>query len=677
MMIDLFLSKPMWVKDDNDSDEQRITLFDELEKIIWAIMTSEGRSEARFWLCDAISSLSSIRPNEQQELFLRLLRSKPLNRDLAAQVLQMIFERKPHKAGLILAKKSHRLEKFFEAAGDSAHGKGAKALSQFAFTNRDICWEELEWKGKHGQSPAIVATKPHYFLDLDVQRTVENFLNNVPEFWSSKDFAESLKDGEILAIDKMFFVNFFVNLMYEDNLKEVWEVVGQYLLEESFSYLCQHILIILDEQDLCALLQMLHEFLTRRQELVNFGNASYWLEILIRKCGDQVSMDQLFLLNALFNKGRQLLRLVCSDETEEEKAKINDLTLRIWTSTSSTNSLLPIARDHFRSNIVETMKWLGLLSWSLVNRLSEECHSSESWKALFVSNKIGFRKSDAYGLLEHDGTSEESELESADTAKHKKRRRSRKKRKKNLGHDIFHDDELLDLDGSNDRFNLWSSSTSWLLSTDGGSTGTYIEALLERMDEEDFQSIPPGFPQQGFVLNIVVYPAKLSTLQLFERNETVMKVQMHLRHLEGCNYCATMNNQDTDCRAPTKSGYPLALFLSTSSLSETADKCGVPEHLVSSTYSRAAPTGESHIASISGFHKQKERSRLGVFIGPGPDRTGPDRLDRRPKICQTLDRGPDRSGVGPGPDRTGHNPDRTGPDRLQTGQKGTDEKEEE
>lgn len=73
----------------------------------------------------------------------------------------------------------------FANGGGLDHKKGAKALSQFAFVNRDICWEELEWKGKHGQSPAVVATKPHYFLDLDVQRTVENFLDNVPEFWSS------------------------------------------------------------------------------------------------------------------------------------------------------------------------------------------------------------------------------------------------------------------------------------------------------------------------------------------------------------------------------------------------------------------------------------------------------------------------------------------------------------
>ena len=52
-----------------------------------------------------------------------------------------------------------------------------------------------------------------------------------------------------------------------------------------------------------------------------------------------------------------------------------------------------------------------------------------------------------------------------------------------------------------------------------------------------------------------------------------------------------------------------------------------------------------------------------MFIGPGLDQIGPDRLDRRPKTYQFLDRGPDRFGAGPGPDRTGQNPD-----RLQTGQ---------
>jgi len=57
---------------------------------------------------------------------------------------------------------------------------------------------------------------------------------------------------------------------------------------------------------------------------------------------------------------------------------------------------------------------------------------------------------------------------------------------------------------------------------------------------------------------------------------------------------------------------------------------------------------------------------VGLFIGPGPDRTG---LDRRPNKVPNADQRPDRAAVGPGPDRTGKRPDRTGPDRTDSGPK--------
>lgn len=502
MMIELFLTKPIWCDDKNgDSADLRMPLYDELEKILWGLITYEGRSEARLWLCEAISSLSSISPIEQRELFMKLLKMKPLKLDIAAQVFQMLFERRPQKAGLILAKKSCKLEKFFEGhpmrilqwfstfsiAGDSAHGKGAKSLAQFAFVNRDICWEELEWKGKHGQSPAVVATKPHYFLDLDVQRTVENFLDNVPEFWSSEEFAESLIDGEILSVDNKFFIDFFLDLMFEDNLKEVWEVVGQFFMDESFSYLCQHLLIILDERDLCSLLLMLQDILTRRKGPPNFEKTSYWLEIAICKCGDQVSIDQLLLLNALFNKGRLLLRLVHSEETEVEKVRINNFALEICSNTSKAKSLSLISKDQLKSKTIEMMKCLGLLSWSLLYRLSEECHTDESWKALFSHNEIGFRNSDIHGHMEHDGNSDDSEHDfggrAATRAKHKRRKKNRKKRRRNRDYDRFSDEDLLDLDDSDDKFSFQLSSRSWLLSTDGYSTSWSLSDLPEHLSK--------------------------------------------------------------------------------------------------------------------------------------------------------------------------------------------------
>ncbi|CAI0626738.1 unnamed protein product [Linum tenue] len=135
---------------------------------------------------------------------------------------------------------SIRISEWFSNFANGAgleHKKGAKALFQFAFVNRDICWEELEWRGKHGQSPAVVATKPHYLLDLDVHQTVENFIKHVPEFWSSTEFQESLKDGEIIEIDRKYFLDFFVRLMFKDDSKEVWDLVNEFLMEEPFSSL--------------------------------------------------------------------------------------------------------------------------------------------------------------------------------------------------------------------------------------------------------------------------------------------------------------------------------------------------------------------------------------------------------------------------------------------------------
>ncbi|GFZ20036.1 hypothetical protein Acr_28g0007410 [Actinidia rufa] len=442
-MVELFLSEPTRSDDgDDESVKQQISLLNKLESMIWSLLVSCGaRSEARLWLCNSLSNIRSVTPRHQRELFVKILRSKSLKRALTDQVLRMIFEKHPRKAGSILAKRSHRLENFFKgnprrilqwfsnfsSSGDLGHRRGAKALSHFAFVNRDICWEELEWKGKHGQSPAMVATKPHYFLDLDVQQTVENFLENVPEFWSSDEFAASLEDGEILFIDTKFFVDLFVDLMFTEDSKEVWEVVNEFLMEESFSSLCHHLLIILEERDFCFFLESLQKVLNSRIESVDFGNPSYWLEIILSKCGDSVPINQLFLINAVICQGRQLLRLV---------------------------------RE----------------SWALHCRLSEECRTRESWESLFIDNGISFRKSNNYEVLHHDGFSEglESDLDerASGGVRRKKKEKHRKKRRKNLDDDDdeSYDNELLNLDMPKNRLSLQSRGGGWLLSTDAYST---------------------------------------------------------------------------------------------------------------------------------------------------------------------------------------------------------------
>lgn len=483
-MIQLFLSEPKWGDGlDDGSADLRISLLNSLESILWSlILSSGGRSEARLWFYRAISDISSINSCQQQELFAALLRSNPIKKRLAAQLLQLIFEKRPHKVGKVLAKKSYMLKNFFEgnsrrifqwfsnfSTGGVKLGKGAKALSKFAFVNRDICWEELEWKGKHGQSPAMVATKPHYFLDLDIQRTVDNFIENVPEFWSSNEFAESLEDGEILSIDNKFFIDLFVDLMYKEDFKEVWKVINEFLLEESFSFLCNHLLIVFEERHFCVFLELIQKYLNSEINPKEFDKPSRWLELVISKCGD-ASVEQLLLLNAVINQGRQLLLLLRDEEVREEKAQIKNIAMQICTDSSSANSLAPITKEWYKSKSTKVIKWLGLQSWVLHYLLWEKCTTMESWELLFINNGVSFRKSDE--SLHHEDFFEQngSDLDCRASLRvgRKRKGKSRKKRRRSSDDNDSYNDEPWGADMSRNR--LQSSAGRWFLSTDGYST---------------------------------------------------------------------------------------------------------------------------------------------------------------------------------------------------------------
>lgn len=475
-MLDLFLLEPNWKEDENgcNSAKTRVSLLNKLESVIWSLMASGGRSEARLWLCNTIAGISSISHHHQLELFINLLRSKPLKKRLASQLLHMIFDNRPQKAGSVIAKRSYALRKFFQGnptrislwfsktGSGLGQGQGANALSQFAFVNRDNCWEELEWKGKHGQSPAVVATKPHYFLDLDVQQTVENFLENVPEFWSSNEFSESLKDGEILFIDRNFFVQYFLDLMYKEDARDVWEITSEFLEEERFSSLCKRLLITLEEWDLSDFLKMLHKHLKPRVECKDPMDSSYLFEVVLSKCSDCGCFDQILLLNAVFNYGRQLLRLIRDGEPEEQ-AKLEDIVSEICAIPGNDSSMAPIIKEGFKLKTIEAFKLMGLQSWVLFLSLSEKCQTLESWESLFLDNAISFRKYDRYSFLHDNEVSEEggSDLDHKASRKVKQRKKNsgRRKRRRDFDHD---DNELLDFDTTSNR-------GSWLLSVDGYS----------------------------------------------------------------------------------------------------------------------------------------------------------------------------------------------------------------
>lgn len=381
----------------------------------------------------------------------------------------------------------------FSGTSDMEHRLGAKALSQFAFVNRDICWEELEWKGKHGQSPAMVATKPHYFLDLDVEQTVENFLENVPEFWSSHEFADTLRDGYILHLDMKFFVNMFLRLMYKEDMEEIWDVINEFLMEEPFASLCCQLLITLNEKELCCFLDMLKKFLTPNTIPKDFGDTCHYMEVILLRYSGSDTIDELLLLNAVINRGRQLVQLLQEEEHKEEKSQIKDIVQKICTLPENPKGLVPLIKDCFRKKNLNLIKLLGLQSWALHHFLSEGYGPPEAWESLFNSNGVSFRHSAMHELLHHNGLADDSDSDSdgrlSSRSKRKKKGKHRKKRRRNSSLDDSYDDDLLDIDFSYNRREFQSKASYWLLSTDGYSTSWSSVSSLRQFCQIVFHHI--------------------------------------------------------------------------------------------------------------------------------------------------------------------------------------------
>ena len=359
----------------------------------------------------------------------------------------------------------------FAVTGESTHKEGAKALSQFAFVNRDMCWEELEWKGKHGQSPAVVATKPHYFRDLDVLQTVENFLEYVPDFWSSDELANSIKDGEILQIDAEYFVDQFLYLMYEENSKDAWHVVEDFLMDEQFSSLCQHLLIHLDEQRLLDFLKSLGKLINPTKQCKELAFPCCWLEVLLSGHCDYISLDDLILLNCVIAKGRQLWRLMKDEEQHEEWGQMEEFLKDVNHLTDADHFAL--MNELVGTELPDALKWIGIQSWVIFCDLSKECKSGDSCESLFSHNKIEFRKADDYSLVQNDGFSishmPDTDDEDLTGSSHKRRKGNRRRKRHRYESDEDKLDELLELGSSDVKNGVESQRRSWRLSTDGFS----------------------------------------------------------------------------------------------------------------------------------------------------------------------------------------------------------------
>lgn len=114
-MIDLFLVEPTFNdEEDIGSAKLRISLLSRLEFVLRKLLASGGRSEVRLWLSNTIARVTSISLQHQRDLFMTFLKLKPFKWDFASQLLQLLFEKRSREAGILIAKRSYIMEKFFE-----------------------------------------------------------------------------------------------------------------------------------------------------------------------------------------------------------------------------------------------------------------------------------------------------------------------------------------------------------------------------------------------------------------------------------------------------------------------------------------------------------------------------------------------------------------------------------
>ncbi|GAQ81005.1 hypothetical protein KFL_000680220 [Klebsormidium nitens] len=443
---------------------RRWLLLQRLERILSTLVLKDPQTkkEAKTWLVTSIAKLNPPAPSEIAA-FLSFL-PKPSRRGsshsritdapeafVLHQLALLLCENRitaPRLARLLsrdvdmkkrfFSRDDRRIEAWFShfaAAVDGEHSFGSKALARYSLRYRDECWEELEWAGSHPQAPGMVATKPHYFSELDVVRTVRNFLKHVPDFWTSDDWRDCVSCGEFLALDPDFFAKTAIDFLVaksrkgspDDEVREeeyvrgkLLEILEDFLREESFPTLCQRLLHLASPEGLLSFLERLQESApinrSRDPQLAAVTDVKWR------------SLDDALLCNACAANGRQVVRLLTDDEFLEQRTDLDALVSEA--STSGEEAEFRSFRSELRNRSRATeRKWLILESWLLRWRLSQ-VSEPEAMQRILEDNGVAFR---TFVDVNRELLPESSGEEATRSNERKRTRRGRKRRKRKSG----------------------------------------------------------------------------------------------------------------------------------------------------------------------------------------------------------------------------------------------------
>ncbi|CAL8466837.1 g6373 [Coccomyxa elongata] len=250
----------------------------------------------------------------------------------ADQVAELLFDCKPEAyASLFLMAKLQDILLWFDHFTDNGLGQfqfGSKALAQYALRKREEVWDLLVWSSTHAHAPVTVATQPHLFSKLNVEETVRNLARHSRSFWRSREFGDSLKGGQIVAIDRPYFVKELVRLLDKEGKRAdaVVRLLSAFIARCSLPDLMQKVLPMLSDE---ALLSCLCRVLVR--EDTDLGGGSVFqmgrraLQLAVFSVASFGSADELLLFNALALRSGQVLRTLRQEASQEDLKDISRL----------------------------------------------------------------------------------------------------------------------------------------------------------------------------------------------------------------------------------------------------------------------------------------------------------------------------------------------------------------
>ncbi|BDA40872.1 hypothetical protein COCOBI_01-5260 [Coccomyxa sp. Obi] len=343
----------------------------------------------------------------------------------ADQVAELLFDCKPEAyASLFMIAKSQDILLWFDHFTDNGLGHfqfGSKALTQYALRKREEVWDLLVWSSTHAHAPVTVASQPHLFSKLNVEETVRNLARHSRSFWRSREFGDSLKGGQLVAIDRPYFVKELFRLLDEEgkSADAVVRLLSGFIGRCSLTDLMQKVLPLLTDE---ALLRCLCHALGR--EVTDSGGDSVFqmgrraLQSAIFSVASFSSVDELLLFNALALRSGQVLRTLRQEASQEELKDIMKMLEEVQTCMGHWGTVL------LDNSISRTRRMKAMILRLFAARYSlEESFKGgqEAITATFARNKVLYSNASSATDGSHPHTVDtDSRLESKQSAKYMK-----------------------------------------------------------------------------------------------------------------------------------------------------------------------------------------------------------------------------------------------------------------